>query len=174
MRKVAIVGAESSGKTTLARDLAEALQAPWVAEYAREWFANRPDASYDLEDIITIAAGQLAAEAAAPARDWLVCDTNLLVTKIWAEVRFGHCPYWIAAHWRPQDYFLHLLPTPDIPWEYDPLREDRDGRVELFELYRKALEAEQVPFLIVSGSREQRVAKVLAEMENFRKNVCKM
>ncbi|MFC4159288.1 AAA family ATPase [Chitinimonas lacunae] len=165
MRKLAIVGAESSGKTTLARDLAQALQAPWVAEYAREWFAGRPDVSYELQDIVTIAAGQLAAEAAAPVADWLVCDTSLLVTKIWAEVRFGHCPDWIARHWRPEDYFLHILPTPDIPWEYDPLREDSDGRPGLFERYRAALLADEVPFLIVRGGREARVAAVLAALE---------
>ncbi len=91
MRKIAIVGPESSGKTTLAQDLAQRLACPWVAEYVREYFATRADASYDLPDIIEIARGQLAAEHAAPASTDLVCDTNGLVCKIWAEVRFGVC-----------------------------------------------------------------------------------
>ena len=89
--KIAIVGPESSGKTTLAQDLARQLACPWVPEYVRQYFTERGDANYELADIVNIARGQLAAEASQPSR-WLICDTNGLVCKIWAEVRFGCMP----------------------------------------------------------------------------------
>ena len=170
MRKLAIVGAESSGKTTLARDLAQALAAPWLPEYARDYLAGRCAGDYRLDDVIAIAEGQRAGEA-LPARwqgpthgDWLVCDTNALVCKVWAEVRFGHCPPAITAAWPAADYALHVLPTPDMPWQPDPLREHPQAREMLFECYRAALLAAGVPYLIVAGSPQARVAAVLAAL----------
>lgn len=170
MLKLAVVGAESSGKTTLARDLAAALPCAWLPEYARHYFAAKGDAGYTLDDVIAIAQGQRAGEQ-EPARwhgsanaAWLVCDTNALVCKIWAEVRFGHCPPAIATAWLAQDYALHILPTPDIAWQPDPLRENPHDRPALFERYRAALQAAAVPFCVVSGSPAQRVAQVLAAL----------
>ncbi|KPC49190.1 AAA family ATPase [Amantichitinum ursilacus] len=166
MRKIAIVGPESSGKTTLAQDLAQRLACPWVAEYVREYFAARADASYDLQDIIEIARGQLAAEHAAPASTDLVCDTNGLVCKIWAEVRFGVCPPELATLWPAANYALHVLVRPDIPWEPDPLRENPTDRDWLFGLYATALDAAGVPWISVGGSRSERVDAVLAALQH--------
>lgn len=168
-RRIAVVGAESSGKTTLARDLAAALGGACLPEYARAYFAARGGTDYTLDDVIAIAQGQHAGED-DPARwqgkagGWLVCDTNALVCKVWAEVRFGHCPPAIEACWRPGDYLLHLLPKPDIPWEPDPLRENPHNRAALFERYRAALQAAGARFAVVGGTRAERVAAALAAL----------
>lgn len=170
MRKLAIVGAESSGKTTLAQDLAQALGAPWLPEYARDYLAGRSGGGYTLEDVVAIAESQRAGEAmparwrGPPGGDWLVCDTNALVCKVWAEVRYGHCPPAIMAAWPAADYALHVLPRPDMPWQPDPLREHPAQREVLFECYRAALEAAAVPYLIVAGSPVERVASVVAAL----------
>ncbi|MDW5416387.1 ATP-binding protein [Iodobacter sp. CM08] len=155
--KIAIVGPESCGKSTLARDLAAALNAPWVAEYVREYFAAKGTNDYGLDDIIRIAQGQLAAENAVPA-PLLICDTTVLVCKIWAEVRYGHCPAELAALYQPQDYALHLLTRPDLPWEPDPLRENPDDRDYLFDLYEADLKASGANYVVVEGIRERRLA----------------
>ncbi|AZN36066.1 AAA family ATPase [Iodobacter ciconiae] len=155
--KIAIVGPESCGKSTLAHDLAGTLKAPWVPEYARGYFAQKGTSHYDLSDITAIARGQLVAEAAHHA-PLLICDTTVLVCKIWAEVRYGHCPDTLAALYHPQDYALHLLTRPDIPWEPDPLRENPSDRDYLFDLYEADLKTSGVNYQIVKGSREARLA----------------
>lgn len=158
--KIAIVGPESSGKTTLAQDIATTLSYTVVPEYAREYFAHKKTLRYGIHDIIEIAKGQLAVEnvTSLPA----VCDTTLLVCKIWAEVRFGHCPNWINDHYLPHSYTHHFLTSPDdIPWEPDPLRENPHNRDWLFTLYQKALESTQSSYTIIRGSREERLKKAL-------------
>ncbi|PHV09555.1 AAA family ATPase [Chitinimonas sp. BJB300] len=173
MRKLAVVGAESSGKTTLARDLATVLDAPWLGEYARSYFAIKGTTSYWVEDVVAIAQGQRAGEF-DPNRwhgqgsgAWLVCDTNALVCKIWAEVRFGYCPTAIDATWPAQDYALHILPTPDIAWEADPLRENPHDRQALFARYQSALQAAGAAYCVVSGSPNERVSMVIHYLENI-------
>ncbi len=158
--KIAIVGPESCGKSTLAQDLADALNATWVAEYVREYFAKKGTSDYQLSDIIAIAQGQLKAEAAHKA-PLLICDTTALVCKIWAEVRYGHCPTELAALYRPQDYALHLLTRPDIPWEPDPLRENPNDRDYLFSLYEADLKASGANYRVVEGSRKKRLAMAI-------------
>ncbi|BCL75965.1 hypothetical protein JHS3_17010 [Jeongeupia sp. HS-3] len=162
-RRIAIVGPESSGKTTLAHDLATALACPWVHEYVRDWFAGRESTAYTLADIVEIAAGQRALEnRIAQGRRQIVCDTNALVCKIWAEVAYGHCPAEIEALWQPGDYALHLLVYPDVPWQPDPLREHPNDRGMLFDRYRAALDASGAPYLVMRGSHDARIAGALA------------
>jgi len=152
LKRVAITGPESTGKTELAVWLANAYQTLWVPEYAREYLEiNGPD--YLLEDVVAIARGQMTRENAATknARKILFCDTDLLVTKIWCEVVFGTCPGWIEQQFLAHRYDLYLLCSPDIPWEPDPLRENPDNRKELFELYLKTLKDYKLPFQVVKG-----------------------
>ncbi|AMC34069.1 AAA family ATPase [Janthinobacterium sp. B9-8] len=166
--KIAIVGPESCGKSTLAQDLSAALNAPWVAEYVREYFAQKGTNDYQLSDIIAIAQGQLAAEAAHNA-PLLICDTTALVCKIWAQVRYGHCPDALTALYHPQDYALHLLTRPDLPWEPDPLRENPNDRDYLFDLYEADLKASGANYVVVAGARKRRLAIAMEEVLELRK-----
>ncbi len=150
LKRIAITGPESTGKSKLAAWLAGHYQALWVPEYARQYLEkNGPD--YTPEDIVAIARGQLANENAATenASRVLFCDTDLLVTKIWCEVVFGFCPEWIEKQFHAHRYDLYLLCYPDIPWEPDPLRENPNDRKELFGLYLKILEENNLPFRII-------------------------
>lgn len=152
LKRVAITGPESTGKSKLASWLAGAYNTSWVPEYAREYLEkNGPD--YKLEDVILIAKGQLKREnnAAEHSRDLLFCDTDLLVTKIWCEIVFGTCPPWIEQQFHAHRYDLYLLCYPDIPWEPDPLRENPDNREMLFTRYRKTLSENNLPYRIVKG-----------------------
>lgn len=157
-KRIAIVGPESCGKTQLAQELSRELNAPWVPEFARPWFAAKQQTHYQLSDIIAIAHGQLALEAQlAQGAQWLLCDTTVLVCIIWAQVRFGCCPAELAALWRPQDYALHLLLAPDLPWQADPLRENPIDRDILFQRYESALQEQGVELVRISGLGDARL-----------------
>ncbi len=152
LKRVAVTGPESTGKSKLAEWLANEYHTLWVPEYAREYLQkNGPD--YTMEDVVNIAHGQLQREntASENASEVLFCDTDLLVTKIWCEVVFGACPEWIENQFHAHQYDLYLLCYPDIPWEPDPLRENPDDRKRLFTLYRQVLEESKLPFRVVKG-----------------------
>ena len=123
VRRVCIFGPESTGKSTLARDLAVRLGTVHVAEFARGLLDAR-DGRCDPEDIPVIARGQAAAEdaLARQARRVIICDTDVLTTRIWSEVLFGSCPSEVAAEADRRTYDLYLVPDIDVPWVQDGQR----------------------------------------------------
>ena len=168
---VVVTGAESSGKTTLARTLSERLGVPWVAEFARTFLRGRPH--YSPEDLWTIAEGQRNAElAAASQHDVIVADTDLLVVRIWSEVRYGardprldaRIVEMIAARRRR----LYLLTRPDMPWESDPLREHPHERDHLHALHLRLLADLGLEHVELSGPPEARIAAAEAAVTRAR------
>lgn len=170
--RIAIVGPESCGKSTLAADLAAALlqhgvSVAVVPEFAREYYASR-EYRPTPADVLAIARGQLAAEAALGGQArLLLCDSTVLTCRIWAEVAFGQAEEALLQLNRPQDYALTLLAAPDIPWQYDPLRSHPAQRDWLFGLYRAALDAAAVDYLVVRGDRQQRVAAIWPQLQRW-------
>ena len=153
--KIVITGPESSGKTTLAASLAEHYQVPWVPEYARDYL-NQLDQPYQEKDLLTIAQGQISREdQVAQTTDLLICDTSLLVIKIWSEYRYGHCHPWILEQLAQRPVDLYLLCSPDIPWEYDPQRENAQDREVLSKQYQQALIHRH--YVTIQGNRIQRL-----------------
>ena len=161
-RLVAVVGPESTGKTTLARELAAAFDVPWLPEYAREYLEARlertGDASYEEEDLAAIAREHIRREAdfVRSARCGGVIDTDLIVILIWWNERFGGAPGWLHDAIVRQPKRLYLLCAPDLPWEADPLRESEHDRERLFEVYRSVLTSLQLPFAIIAGQGKAR------------------
>ena len=160
--RIAIVGPESTGKTTLAQDLAKHLQTSWVPEFARQ-FLEDLGRDYEKTDLVTIARGQLATEdeKLRDASGYLICDTNLVVIKIWSEYKYGDLDQWIQDQLMERSYDLYLLTDCDIPWEYDSQRENPYDRKILFERYRDFLKECEVPFHVLRGSREERLSTAL-------------
>jgi NadR type nicotinamide-nucleotide adenylyltransferase len=152
-KKIIITGPESSGKTTLARQLAESLGAPWVPEYARHYFEAGPQ-TYQASDILRIAELQFLQQTARYQQgpDFLICDTGFLVLKIWLAVKFGQTNEWLDQQFLQDPVDLYLLCQPNIPWEDDPLRENPTDRDQLFELYLSTLKEQQQPYQIISES----------------------
>ncbi|GAB4379251.1 MAG: AAA family ATPase [Salibacteraceae bacterium] len=168
--KLAIVGPECSGKTTLAKALAEEWNEPYVEEYAREYLENL-GRNYNQDDLLEIAKGQLDKEyeVAEKANHFLICDTNTLVVKIWAEVRFGRAQNWIERQFLEKPYQLYILcGFEGIDWEYDDLRENPDNRDELYDLYRKALVRASKRFIEVEGTVDERIAKIKKSLKRMR------
>ncbi|MEZ4886085.1 MAG: ATP-binding protein [Chitinophagales bacterium] len=169
--KVVLTGPESTGKTTLTEKLAAHYQTVCVPEYARAYIEglNRP---YEVHDIVAIAKGQLAAEDffLPKANKILICDTALLVPKIWSEVAYGYCPEWIEHQLMERQYDLYLLMCPDIEWQPDPQREHPHLRAELFEMYQSALQKLDTPYVIIEGNYQSRLEaamQVINKMMNI-------
>lgn len=160
--KVVLFGPESTGKSTLSKRLSEHYKEPWVPEFARDYLQEKWDISKRAcmpEDIPVIARGQMALEnrMAREADQILICDTDLLETKVYSEVYFsGYCDPALKEAVKQHTYDLYLLTYIDIPWEKDDLRDKPDEREQMFEQFRTALERNQRNFIILKGSREQR------------------
>ncbi|MBN2615920.1 MAG: ATP-binding protein [Bacteroidales bacterium] len=168
LKRIAITGPESTGKSWLAEQLALKFKTVYVPEYAREYLLQN-GLEYDIHDVEAIAKGQLKREevAAVETDHLLFCDTDMLIPKIWCEVVFGTCPGWIEDQFKTHHYDLYLLCFPDIPWEYDPMRENPENRDEIFGLYEKTLKDAGLPYHVVKGLGGDRLENAL----NFVKEI---
>lgn len=168
MLKIAITGPESTGKSTLAAQLAAHYGVPWVPEYAREYLENlgRPYEESDLEEI---ARGQLArwSDAAGEKPELLFLDTELLVLKVWPEHAYGRCAPFILEELQRQDVDLYLLLNVDLPWQPDPQREHPHLRNYFYQLYRKELDQMQVRFVEISGAQETRLHHAIEAVDSL-------
>ena len=169
-KKIVLIGVESSGKTTLAKVLAEQLQGSYVPEYAR-MYLDANGLTYHQADLLAIAKGQiqLYQEAQSKEQDWLLCDTDLLVIKVWSEQVFGSCDEWIIQQIKLMQPDLYILCTPDIAWEYDPQRTmpHLEDRLALHKHYKALLEQLACKFITVNGTIENRIQQVTAALSNW-------
>ncbi|MDO9551672.1 ATP-binding protein [Rhodonellum sp.] len=170
LKKIVILGPESTGKSTLTQSLAEHFSAPWVREYAREYLKSL-DRPYDYPDLLEIAKGQIALEKEMESRaeNFLFCDTNLLVIEVWSQHKFGKTDQWILETLQKREYDFILLTDIDIPWQDDPQREHPEPKMRqyFFDLYFQKIEASKIPFAVVSGPPEKRFALALEKIQNL-------
>ena len=170
LKKVAVVGPECTGKTDLAQFLALHFQTEWVPEYARA-FLNKLNRPYEQSDLTKIAHGQVRMEDewAQNANRVLICDTNLIVIKVWSENKFGACDPEILNALTQRHYDLLLLTNVDVPWEEDPQREHPDKREYFWKIYLKESEDSKIPTVRISGTREERRKSAIDAIENILK-----
>ena len=170
VKRIAIVGPECTGKTDLARFLANHYHTNWVPEFARNYIdqLNRP---YEKDDLVKIAEAQILLEdqLALHANKLLICDTNLIVIKIWSEFKYGSCPDEIIEKMLDQKYDLHLLTYIDIPWVDDPQREHPDKRPLLFDIYKEELIKSNVNFVEIKGMHDTRRNSAVQAVESILK-----
>lgn len=168
IRKIAVTGPESTGKSRLARQLADHYDTAYAPEYAREYI-DRLDRDYVQQDITNIAKGQLAAELEAMkrARSLLFCDTELIVTKIWSLHKYGSCDPWITGQIQENPYDLVLLCDVDMPWEPDPQREHPHLRSYFFDWFRRELNVYGLPYRIVRGMGKERLRNAIDAVEAY-------
>ena len=147
--RIAFIGPESCGKSTLSQLVAERLQMPYVAEYARTY-------------VVAIAHRQIEELRAYPDA---VFDTELIITQVWMQRCYGRSPWWVerARRQYPIDYYF--LCAPDLPWQADKTRENPDCRDELFRQYLHRVMKTGIPFYVVRGTnKEERLAQVLVAL----------
>lgn len=160
--RVAILGAESSGKSILAETLASRYQTVWVPEYLREFVETHQRVPREEEQIL-IATTQLQREKAAEqrAKTWLFCDTSPLMTAIYSRHYFQQADTALAQLEQDHTYDFTLVTAPDFPWSADGLqRESAAVRQHIHEELLGILDEREIPFLLVEGSLAERVEQV--------------
>ncbi|HTN17070.1 MAG TPA: ATP-binding protein [Chitinophagaceae bacterium] len=164
LKKIVVIGPESTGKSTLSAALAAHLQTVWVDEYARAYLEQQGNA-YQYEDLLAIAKGQIASEdhLAAAANHFLICDTDLYVLMVWCHHRFGKVHPFILEEIARRPYHAYILCKTDIPWTPDPQREypNYNERLYFYNIYKDIVINSGQPFIIVEGNEEQRLAQAL-------------
>ncbi|MGY6741774.1 MAG: AAA family ATPase [Cecembia sp.] len=170
LKKVVVIGPESTGKSTLSQALAAHFSCPWVPEFARSYIESL-DRPYDYEDLLAIAKGQIQLEEtqSKAANDLLICDTDLHVIQVWSVHKYGKVNDWILQQIESRAYDLYLLTDIDIPWEDDPQREhpQPEMRQYFFKVYQELLLNKGLPFEIISGSESERLQKAIAIVQNI-------
>lgn len=170
--KIAMYGPESTGKTTLSQQLAEEFNTVWIPEFAREYLQDKWNSKNEIcqiEDIVPIAIGQvkLENEALSKASNYLFCDTNLMVTKVFSEIYYGNCNSKIDKAAKKHKYDLFFLTDIDVPWEKDDLRDLPQGRENTLAIFEKALIDADKPFIKISGNKEvrfEKAAKIIRDL----------
>ena len=187
LKKIVIIGPESTGKSTLCELLSKHFDTQWVPEYAREYLLKH-GTTYTFEDLLTIARGQLALEEKAIAAfpttgsssvpkferietedQLLFIDTDQYVMKVWCEYVFGKCHQWIIDEITTRTYDLYLLCDTDLPWVKDELREypDLETREKLFHMYKDIMINQSTPWIKIKGSNEERIQMAIDAVTNW-------
>lgn len=161
-----VIGPESTGKTTLCQQLANHFKSSWIPEYARTYLENL-DRKYTFNDVLHIAKKQIELEQNFLGQsDFLFIDTDLIITKVWLLHVFKHAPPWIDEYLKIAYRKAYLITYPDIPWEFDPLRENPYLREYLFDWYVEEVERLNKPYTIIKGQGEERLKNAIQYLQN--------
>ena len=171
--KVVLFGPESTGKTTLSRQLARHYNSVWVREFAREYLQdkwNNERKTCEPKDLLPIAIGQmkLENELAQKTDSVLICDTDLLETKVYSEAYYlGTCNPILEAHALKNSYDLYFLTYIDTPWEADDLRDKPNERKRMFNAFESALKSYNKPYVLLKGNKEERLKIAIQHIDNL-------
>lgn len=171
--KIVLFGPESTGKTTLAIQLAKHYNTVWVQEYARPYLQkvwNQERRTCEPKDIMPIAYGQMALEnrLAKRADKVLICDTDLLETKVYSEEYYGgYVDPLLEKAATESSYDLYFLTYIDTPWEADDLRDRPEQREEMFTAFKKALEKNNRSYILLKGTKENRFKKATEAIDKM-------
>lgn len=161
MIKIGIIGPESTGKSTLAKALAAHFGGTYVAEYARTYVEQlaRP---YTYEDVEQIAQEQIRQLQQPYDTEYVFFDTDLIITKVWFEYCYHHCPDYVTEALEHENIDLYLVCLPDLPFEDDPVREHPHEREELLGWYLQEVKALGRPYTLIGGIGEERTNAAVA------------
>jgi NadR type nicotinamide-nucleotide adenylyltransferase len=180
LKKVVIIGPESTGKSTLCELLAQHYLTSWCPEFAREYLLTH-GMNYSYDDLLSIAKGQLALEeelvhsmvhstpSTVSGSQLIFIDTDMYVMKVWCEFVFGKCHKWILEQIATRKYDLYLLSNTDLPWVKDELREYPDlvTRAKLYKIYKDLMINQSAPWMEISGDYKQRLQIAITAVDRI-------
>jgi NadR type nicotinamide-nucleotide adenylyltransferase len=180
IKKIVIIGPESTGKSTLSEQLAQHYETAWCPEFAREYLHTN-GSDYEFDDLLTIAKGQLAMEdeySDALERNSLpmledgghlplFIDTDMYVMKVWCEFVFNRCHRFILDQINERKYDLYLLCNTDLPWVQDDLREypDLHTRQKLYQMYKDIMTNQSTPWIDIRGGYDERLKRAIEAVD---------
>lgn len=168
-KKIVITGPESTGKSTLTKQLAGHYKVPYISEIARNYVENlkRP---YEKNDVIEIARLQidLEKEIINQKQEFIFLDTDLIITKIWLLHVYNDCPTWIDEYIKSHPAYLHLLCYYDIPWKHDPVRENPELRPYFFNKYLSEIQNYGMNYEIVKGQNNERFKNAVNILSGYK------
>lgn len=173
--KVVLFGPESTGKTTLSSQLARHYNSVWVPEYAREYLQNKWNnerKTCEPEDLIPIAIGQMKLEnkLAKKTDTILICDTDLLETKVYSEAYYlGYCDPILEKYALQNTYDLYFLTYIDTPWEADDLRDKPNHREAMFKAFESVLIDNNRPYVLLKGNKKERLETAVKYIDKLLK-----
>ncbi|WP_452597784.1 AAA family ATPase [Pontimicrobium sp. MEBiC01747] len=173
--KVVLFGPESTGKTTLSRQLARHYNSVWVREYARVYLQekwNNERKTCEPKDLLPIAEGQMRMENdyAKKTNSVLICDTDLLETKVYSEAYYlGSCDPVLEKFALENTYDLYFLTYIDTPWEADDLRDKPEQREEMFRAFQNTLIKYKRPYVLLKGDKKERLETAIKYIDNLLK-----
>jgi len=174
--KVVLFGPESTGKTTLSRHLARHYNSVWVPEYARQYLQdkwNNERKTCEPNDLLPIAKGQMKLEnkLAKKTNTVLICDTDLLETKVYSEAYYvGSCDPILEKYALENKYDLYFLTYIDTPWEADDLRDKPNERLRMFKSFEKELIKQNRPYVLLKGDKKTRLEEAVKHIDKLLKN----
>jgi len=168
IKKIAIVGPESTGKSTLTKLLAKHYNTLWVAEFAR-YYCAALTAPCTMQDEINMFHGQVALEESVLAmadKDFILCDTTFLTVKIWSDEMLGETPQLVLDALQVRTYDLYLLLDIDLPWQEDPLRDFPHMREHFMNIWLKELNDLNANYVLINGI-EERLNNAITAIDSF-------
>jgi NadR type nicotinamide-nucleotide adenylyltransferase len=168
IKKIAIVGPESTGKSTISKLLAEHYNTIYVPEYAREYCSKLTEPC-TWQDEINMFRGQLNLEKQLlpQANEILICDTTFITVKIWSDQIFGKAPQEVLDELPKHPYDFYLLMNIDLPWEHDPLRDFPDLREHFMEVWHRELQNLNATYEVISGNSAKRLSNAINAIDSF-------
>lgn len=171
--KIVLFGPESTGKTTLSRQLARYYNSVWVPEFARTYLQdkwNNERKTCEPKDLLPIAEGQMNSEnkLAQKTDSVLICDTDLLETKVYSEAYYkGSCDPILETYALKNSYDLYFLTYIDTPWEADDLRDKPNERERMFKAFENALINHNRPYVLLKGNKKERLEKAIKHIDEL-------
>ncbi|KLT65314.1 AAA family ATPase [Pedobacter sp. BMA] len=169
IKKIAIVGPESTGKSTMSQLLANHYRVSWVPEYAR-YYCENLNGPYTLQDEVNMYYGQVALEDAVltvAEKDFIICDTTFVTVKIWSDEMLGETPQIVVDALPARSYDLYLLMDIDLPWQDDPLRDFPEKREYFMAIWHQELKALNASYEVVGGLGEIRFKNAVQAIDAF-------
>ncbi|MEM7790036.1 MAG: ATP-binding protein [Verrucomicrobiota bacterium] len=169
MKRIVITGAECTGKSTLAQALSGYYGEPWTAEFVRN-YVDETDRELGVEDLEPIARGQLALEdeSLSKATRFVIHDTNLLSSIIYANHYYNKVIDWVNDAFLGREYHLYLFCQPDIPWKADPKqRESAEERARLHDVFKASIKRLELPYVEIAGEELKRFGLAVSAIDKL-------
>ncbi len=170
-RRICIIGAESTGTTTLARGLAEHYATTWIPEYGRVYAEGKlkagQEAQWRSEEFMFIARQQAELEdaLAESSNGLVICDTDPFATSVWHERYMGKPLAALDSFALERNYDLYIVTADEIPFEQDGTRDGEHIRHDMHTRFLEKFSEHKKPFVVISGTREARLEQAIKEIE---------